>query len=110
MLGKMARGMKDGALAMSAKAWLNEKFADYGEVIECRIDSKANRFSVTALLTGENESITATIERYQIEAEISETYVVLHEFSCSREWIGLLLAQIFEGKRYKIPSAVAKLL
>jgi len=50
----------------------------------------------------ENESITATIERYQIEAEISETYVVLHEFSCSREWIGLLLAQIFEGKRYKI--------
>lgn len=110
MLGKMARGVKDGALSMSAKSWLNDKFHDYGSVQECRIDTGANSAAVTALLTGERESITVTLKRYELQHEAGETYIVLHEFHSSRAWIGKLLSRLFSGKRHKLPSAVSKLL
>jgi hypothetical protein len=110
MLGKMARSMKDGALAMSAKAYLNDRFREYGEVLECTVDTRASRLSLTALLAGEREPITVILDRYSIEPENSERYIVLHEFSSSRAWIAALLTRLFSGKRYKIPAAVVKLL
>jgi hypothetical protein len=102
--------MKDSALAMSAKAYLNDRFSEYGEVLDCAIDTRAARLSITALLTGEREPITATVERYALDTEGDERYIVLHDFSSSRQWIGSLLTRLFSGKRYKIPSAVSKLL
>ena len=110
MLGKMARGVKDSALAMSAKAYLNDRFREYGEVLDCVIDTKECRLSITALLTGEREPLTATVERYELETEGKELYIVLHEFSSSRQWVGNLLTRLFSSKRYKIPAAVSKLL
>lgn len=110
MLGKMARGLKDGALALSAKAYINDRFRQYGEVLDCSIDTEACSLSLTAQLSGEREPIVARIEQYRVEADGDERYIVLQRFSCSREWIGLLLTQLFSGKRYKLPSAVSKLL
>lgn len=110
MLGKMARSVKDGALALSAKTWLNDRFREYGEVLECEINTASGTLSIKALLAGEREPITARIDRYSLETEGADRYIVLHDFSCSRAWIGKLLGQIFSGKRYKIPSAVSKLL
>ncbi len=110
MLRKMARGVKDGALALSAKAFLNDRFREYGEVIECSIDTSATRLSITAMLTGEREPITVAVEHYTIEPEGTERYIVLHKLSSSRAWIGALLSRLFSGKRYKIPAAVTKLL
>jgi hypothetical protein len=110
VIGKMARGVKDGALALSAKAYLNDRFRDYGEVLDCRIDTGDNRLSVTALLSGEHEPITVTLERYVVEPEGGDSFLVLHDISSSREWIGRLLTRLFSGKRYRIPTAVSKLL
>ena len=110
MFGKMARGMKDGALALSAKAYLNDRFREYGEVIDCHLDTKENNLAITALLTGEHEPITATVERYELQREEGDTYIVLHEISSSRVWLSRLLTRLFSGKRYKLPSAVSKLL
>ena len=110
MLGKMARGVKDGALALSAKAYLNDRFREYGEVLDCRIDTKQSHLAITALLAGERDPITATLERYELQHQGSDTYIVLHEISSSRLWLGRLLTRLFSGKRYKLPSAVSKLL
>jgi hypothetical protein len=110
MLGKMARGVKDSALALSAKAYLNDKFRDYGEVLDCRIDTKGNNLALTALLAGERDPITVTLERYELQQHGGDTHIVLHEFSSSREWIAKLLSRLFEGKKYRLPSAVSKLL
>ena len=110
MLGKMARGVKDSALALSAKAYLNDRFREYGEVLDCRIDTKENNLGITALLSGERDPITATVERYELQQEGHETYIVLHEIGSSRAWLSKLLTRLFSGKRYKLPSAVSKLL
>lgn len=110
MLGKMARGLKDGALALSMKTFINDRFRQYGEVLECSVDTHGNSISLTALLTGEREPIVARIDEYRLDTEGEDRYIVLQRFSCSREWIGLLLTQVFSGKRYKLPGAVSKLL
>jgi hypothetical protein len=110
MLGRLMSGVKDSALAISMKSFLNERFHDYGEVLDCDVDTRAGRVSVHVRLKGEREPLTAAVERYEIKDTPEGRVVVLHKFSTSREWITKLLTRIFSGKQYKLPGAVAKLL
>jgi len=110
MLKSMARGVKDGAIALSLKALMNDKLRDYGEVVDCSINTGDSRLTVRAMLKGERDPVTATVERYEIESEGEERYIKLHTFSTSRAWLTLLLNKLLAGKRYKIPAAVSKLL
>lgn len=102
--------MKDSALGMGLKKFVNERLGQYGEVRDVKVDTKASRITIEALLKGERDVVIATIERYELEREGDEVYVVLRSFSTSREWLTLLLARLLTGKRYKIPGAVASLL
>lgn len=102
--------MKDGALGLALKKFVNERLDAYGEVRDVKVDTKANRITVHALLRGERELVTAAVERYELERHGDEVYIVLHSFSTSREWLTLLLGKLLSGKRYKIPAAVAALL
>ena len=110
MLRDMARNVKDGALAMALRAYVNDRLGDYGEVIDCSIDSKAAVVKAKALLKGEREAVTATVERYTLEVVGNDHYIILHKFSSSRAWLTLLLNKLFTGNRYKLPSAVGTLL
>ena len=48
MLGSLVRGAKDGALAMSMKAFLNDKLGLYGEIVDCSVDTKSNKVTLKA--------------------------------------------------------------
>lgn len=106
----MLARMKDGALALGLKRYLNEKFGDYGEILDVSVDTGANRLAIRAHLRGEAQPITATIDRYSLEREGDAVYVALLSFTTSREWLTRLLSRLLSGKRYKIPGAVAALL
>ena len=106
----MIRDAKDNALAMSLKKYLNEKFSDLGEVLECDLDSKAGALELKLKLPGEPAPVKLSLERYELEREGGASYIVLHDFSSSREWVARLLGRLFAGKRYKIPAAVSALL
>lgn len=110
MLKFLARGVKDGALGIALKAYVNDKLGAYGEITDCTVDTETSRLTAKALLKGERESVTATIERYEIQREGEDTYIVLKKFTSSRAWLTLLLNKLFQDKRYKLPSAVSKLL
>lgn len=110
MLGKMAKSLKDGALAVGLKAYVNDKLKEYGEVLDCQIDTQHNKLNFRALLRGERTPVDASVDRYDIEREDGEVYVVIRSFSTSREWITLLLTKLLIGKRFAIPSKVASLL
>lgn len=110
MLRFLARGVKDGALAMALKAYVNNELGAYGEIIDCTVDTDNNRLTAKALLKGERETVSAVLERYEIQQVGEEHYIVLKNFSSSRAWLTLLLNKLFSGKRYKLPSAVSKLL
>jgi hypothetical protein len=106
MLGRM----KAGAVGMALRAFINDRFKEYGDVEDLKIDLDAGRLTLRALLRGERDSVTATVERYDLQQEGDDVYIVLRSFSSSREWLTLLLTKLFAGKRYKIPAAAAVLL
>ena len=106
----MLRAIKDGAIAMSLKALVNDKFGQYGDITDCSIDTKSNKVVVQALLKGERDRVTINLDKYEIEQEGAESYIVLKRFSASREWVALVLNKFLMGKRYKLPAAVTKLL
>jgi hypothetical protein len=110
MLRMLAKGMKDGALAIALKAYVNDRLGTYGEITECTVDTESGRLTAKAMLKGERESVTATIERYEIQREGEDSYIVLKTFSSSRAWLTLLLNKLLADKRYKLPGAVSKLL
>ncbi len=110
MVFGMIRGAKDQALALSMKKWLNEKFSDLGEVMECTLDSQACTLEMKLKMPGETAPIMLKLNRYEIEKGNGDRYIVLHQFSSSREWVGRLLSRLFKGKRYKLPAAMSALL
>lgn len=110
MLRRLAMGMKDGALGIALKAYLNDRLSNYGEVLDCSVDTKRGRISVRAMLKGEKEPINAAVEKYELVREGQNVYATLRNFSSSRPWLTLLLGKLFTDKRYKLPAAVANLL
>lgn len=110
MFGALGRGMKDSVLGMSLKVLVNDKFGQYGDITDCSIDTKTNKVVVQALLKGERDRVTINLDRYEIEREGEVSYIVLKQFSSSREWVTMLLNKFLSDKRYKLPAAVTKLL
>jgi predicted transcriptional regulator len=110
MLGKLAKGMKDGALGIALKAYLNDRLNAYGEVLDCSVDTGKGRIAVRALLKGEKEAINVAVEKYELAREGEQVFATLRSFSSSRPWLTLLLGKLLTDKRYKLPSAVGGLL
>ncbi|MCX7059325.1 MAG: hypothetical protein QE272_02785 [Nevskia sp.] len=110
MLKGLARGVKDSAIAMSLKAYVNDKLSAYGEIVDVSIDTAVSRLTARALLKGERDPVTVTVERYEIETEGEDRYIKLKTFTSSRTWLTQLLNKLLADKRYKIPNAVSKLL
>lgn len=110
MLGSIMRGAKDGAIAIALKSLVNDKFGLYGDITDCSIDTKNNKLVAHAILKGEREKVIVTLEKYEIEQDGLDSYIVLRRFTSSREWAALLLNRFLKDKRYKLPSAVSKLL
>ncbi|MGH8517480.1 MAG: hypothetical protein ACREUE_08475 [Panacagrimonas sp.] len=109
MLGKLAKSIKDGALGIALKAYVNDRLGDYGEVLDCTVDTAKSRIGVRVLLKGDKEPINAAVERYELSHEGELLYATLRTFSSSRPWLTLLLNKLFKDKRYKLPSAVRNL-
>ncbi len=110
MLGKFAKGMKDGALGLALKSFLNDKLQRFGEVLDCQIDTGNGRVQLTAMLKGEKETVTASIERYELEKDGDDNYIRLKSFSSSREWLTVILTERLTDRQFKLPAAVSSFL
>jgi len=98
--------VKDRALEASAKALINQKFADIGSVIELRIESKQKTMVAHLALNGETAPISISVGAYQVAQEDGVTCISFHGFSASREWIGVLLNKYLAGQKLPIPDAL----
>ena len=110
MLGNLMRGAKDTAISLALKSMVNDKMGQYGEITSCNISTADNTLTAQALLRGEREKVSVKLERYEIERDGEEHFIVLKTFSTSREWLTVALNKFLAGKRYKLPNAVTKLL
>lgn len=110
MLRRMARGMRDGAIAMALRAWINDRYGEFGRVTDLNLDISKGTLHAIVELNGEAEPISARIDRFTLHEEDGQHYVLIHAVSASRDWIGRVLNRLGAGRRVTLPGSVGKLL
>lgn len=110
MLRRMARGMRDGAIAIALRAWINERYTEFGRVTDLSLDIRKGTLHAVVMLHGEAEPISARIDRFTLHEEDGRHYALIHAVSASRDWIGTLLNRIGVGQRVPLPASVGRLL
>jgi hypothetical protein len=104
--------VKDSGASTAIQSWLAREMADYGEVLDFKIDSKRRTAELHVLLKGERERLTVNIEGYEIISESGVDYAVVKGARASREWVNAVMRNFLIGKKHKIPaqySSMAKI-
>lgn len=90
---------------VGARMLLNKYFEEIGEVVDVRIDPKANLAELLVQLKGESAPVRMEVD-YRMEPE---HFVTVH-FRCEREWIANLLNRYLAGSRFEVDSGIAQVL
>lgn len=104
--------VKDSGASTAIQSWLAREMADYGEVLDFKIDSQRRAGELHVLLKGERERLTVNIEGYDFLSEGGVDYIIVKRAHASREWVNAVMRNFLIGKKHKIPaqySSMAKM-
>jgi hypothetical protein len=99
--------MRDRAVEVAAKSFLERQMKGFGEVTRLELDSQEKVIAAEVTLVGEACPVSVRVGRYEIRRRDGESFLVVDDFSASREWIGAAFRQHVAGREFKIPNAVA---
>jgi hypothetical protein len=99
-------GVKDRATGASAKAYLNRKLQNFGEVTRVLIDSNEKTAQIEVVLKGEAAPIWLKVRSYQLSERNGEGFIRINSVEASREWIGLALTEYVVGREFPVPKVV----
>ena len=106
-LGDLVMGavgsLKDSGASAAIKSWLAKELADYGEVIDFKINSRDRSAELHVLLKGEREKLAVHIDEYEI-INVDKDYIVVKRARASREWVNAVLRNFVLGQRHPIPA------
>src|SRR6185369_4557849 len=93
-LGDLVMGaigsVKDSGASAAIQRWLSRELADYGEVLDFKINSRERSAELHVLLKGEREKLTIQIDAYELISE-DKDYIVVKRARASREWLNAVL-------------------
>src|SRR6185369_5960898 len=105
-LGDLVMGaigsVKDSGAAAAIQRWLSRELADYGEVLDFKINSRERSAELHVLLKGEREKMAVHIDEYEV-VSTDKDYIVVKRAHASREWVNAVLRNLVIGKRHQIP-------
>jgi len=106
-LGDLVKGaigsVKDSGASVAIQRWLAREMADYGEVLDFNINSRARSAELHVLLKGEPEKLTVYVDEYEIFSG-DRDYIIVRRARASREWVNAVLRNFVINKRHEIPS------
>ena len=105
--------VKDSGASIAVERWLARELADYGELLDFKINSKARTVEFHVMLKGEKERLTVVIDEYELSQRGSEDFVTIKRARASREWVQAVMRNFMINKPHKIPaqySGMAKML
>src|SRR5262245_29402161 len=94
--------VKDSGASAAIGRWLAREMADYGEVLDFNINSRARSAELHVLLKGEREKLTVQIDEYEVISG-DRDYIMVKRASASREWVNAVLRNFVIDKRHQIP-------
>jgi len=104
--------VKDSGASTAIQNWLAREMADYGEVLDFKIDTTARKGELHVHLKGEREKLTVHLDGWNIVSEGGTDYIVVQRAHASREWVNAVMRNFLIGKKHKIPaqySSMAKM-
>jgi hypothetical protein len=96
--------VKDSGASTAIQKWLARELADYGEVLDFRINSAERSAELHVLLKGETQPLTVTIDQYELSSQGQEDYIIVQRAHTSREWVDAVLRNFLINKKQKIPA------
>src|SRR5688572_33500235 len=93
--------VKDTGASTAIQSWLARELADYGEVLDFKIDTAAKKGELHVHLKGEHEKLTVHLDGWQIISEGGSDYVIVKNARASREWVNAVLRNFLIGKKHK---------
>ncbi len=106
LLSNALGAARDKAVEVAARAFINRKIEQFGNVTRLEIDPKQKTVFLEAALNGETSPVTIRILRYELTEKDGESYVTVQQVDTSREWLTAATNQYAIGRPFKIPSAV----
>ncbi len=100
----MVSKVKDKALAVGLKYWINSELKRFGTVANFEIDSTKRTIRAELDLKGEQTSIILTVGCYTLQTRDGTTFIKIAGVKASREWITVLLNTLVEDKEFPIPD------
>jgi hypothetical protein len=96
--------VKDSGAAAAIRAWLSREVADYGEVLDFKMNSRERSAELHILLKGESLPLTVWIDEYEVTQSAGEDYIRVLRARASREWLNAVLKNFVIGQRHAIPK------
>ena len=96
--------VKDSGASTAIQSWLAREMVDYGEVLDFKLDSAAQKGELHVHLKGERDPLTVHVNGWKIVSEAGTDYVVIKQAHASREWVNAVMRNFLIGKKHKIPS------
>ncbi|HEV8540968.1 MAG TPA: hypothetical protein VGR78_01135 [Verrucomicrobiae bacterium] len=103
-LKNVVHSAKDTGAAAAIRAWLAREMADYGELLDFKLNSREKRAELHVLLKGESLPLTVMIEDYELTNANGADFIVVKRAQASREWVNAVLRNFLIGKRHLIPA------
>ena len=96
--------VKDSGASTAIQSWLTREMADYGEVLDFKIDTAAQKGELHVHLKGEREKLTVHVHGWHLVSEGGQDFIVVKHAHASREWVNAVLRNFLIGKKHKIPA------
>src|SRR5436189_3397746 len=96
--------VKDTGASAAIERWLSRELADYGELLDFKLNSRGKTVEVHVLLKGETENLTVHIDEYELVSSGDEDYVIIRRAKASRAWVDAVLRNFLINKRHRIPQ------
>src|SRR3954471_4877957 len=96
--------VKDSGASVAIERWLSKELADYGELLDFKLNSRDKTVEVHVLLKGEKEALTVHIDEYELVSSGNSDFIVIKRAKASREWVDTVLRKFLINKKHKIPQ------
>lgn len=96
--------VKDTGAGTAIRTWLSREMADYGEVLDFKINSRERTAELHVLLKGEREPLTIQIGGWELTQSGTGEAVMVTQARASREWVNAVLRKFVIGQRHAIPA------
>jgi hypothetical protein len=102
--------LKEAALEVAIKVFINREIEAFGVVRRLAIDTNKKTIQVELDLKGEPSPISVDIGSYELSEKDGVLRIAFQDMNASREWISAVLVKYVAGQAFRLPNAARLLL